>query len=157
MNAAYATRNLTTYSRAPQAMARTAAELYRACSNAATQHAATAIALSNPEINVARCAERREPYGQGCGHNYLKLCARTATKRQCAASNGDTTTPGFSAARPSTDDLRRQASSSTIAAYALRRVPATCLTPLVVGAALGLCLSRIPTRPPAEVTFPAAR
>ena len=117
MNAAYATRNLTTYSRAPQAMARTAAELYRACSNAATQHAATAIALSNPEINVARCAERREPYGQGCGHNYLKLCARTATKRQCAASNGDTTTPGFSAARPSTDDLRRPASSSTNAAY----------------------------------------
>jgi hypothetical protein len=30
-------------------------------------------------------------------------------------------------------------------------------TESVVRAALGLCLSRVPTRPPAEVTFPAAR
>ena len=147
-----------TCSRAPQtSMVRTAAETCQACSNASMQRAATAIATYNPATNDAPCAEHREPFGQGCGHNYLKLCARTQQPNDSAASNGDTTTPGFSAARPSTDDLRRPASSSTNAAYALRRVPATCLTPLVVGAALGLRLFRIPTRPPAEVTFPAAR
>ena len=63
-------------------MAGTAAEPCQACSNATTQRAATAIATYKTATYGALCAERREPYGQGCGLNYLKLCARTATKRQ---------------------------------------------------------------------------